>query len=86
MIDALSIATGGIAASANRFEKSAQNVVRASVPQTDKQGAEPATMAPRPDLPTAVVETQVSALSFKANVAVFKTADKMIGTLLDTIV
>lgn len=86
MINALSAAASGLTAAANRFEKSAQNVVRASVGQTDNPGSENMEAAPDGDLSTTIVDTQFSALSFKANVAVFKTADKMVGSLLDTIV
>jgi hypothetical protein len=75
MIDAISSAAYGLKTSANQFEKAAQKVVKASAPETGAAD----------DLPAAIVDTQTSALSFKANAAVFKTADRMMGTLLDTL-
>jgi Domain of unknown function (DUF1078). len=79
VINALSTAAAGLRASATRFDKSAADVVKAATPgstnNTEEQG----------DLPTAIVESKENELSFKANAAVFKTADKMMGTLLDTI-
>jgi hypothetical protein len=81
MIDALSTAAAGLKSSANQFEKAAQKVVKATTPTT---GDVP-TAAPSTDLPTAIVDTKTSALSFKADAAVFRTADKMLGTLLDTL-
>lgn len=74
MIDAISSAAYGLKASANRFEKAAQKVVAASAPEASMD-----------DLPAAIVDSKTSALSFKANAAVFKTADRMMGTLLDTL-
>lgn len=86
MINALSAAASGLTAAANRFEKSAQNVVRASVPQTDEPDSANAEAAFPQDLPAAIVDSKTSEISFRANVAVFKTADKMVGSLLDTLV
>jgi hypothetical protein len=81
MIDALYTATAGLAASANRFDKAAQNVIKASTPVTAKADAKPS----GDDLPAAIVDSKTSEISFKANATVIKTADKMLGTLLDTI-
>lgn len=78
MIDAISAAAYGLKTSANQFEKAAQKVIKATTPDS-------AAGAGANDLPAAVVDTQTSALSFEANTAVFKTADKMMGTLLDTL-
>ncbi len=83
MIDALSTAATGLRSSANQFEKAAQRVVKATTPETGATTA--ASASSDQDLPAAIVDTQTSALSFKADVALFKTADKMIGTLLDTL-
>jgi hypothetical protein len=82
MIDAISTAATGIRSSANQFEKAAQRVVQATTPETGQTSETTSS----DDLPAAIVDTKMSALSFKANAAVFKTADKMVGTLLDTLV
>jgi flagellar basal body rod protein FlgC len=74
MISAISTATAGLRASASRFEQSAQNVVKASSPDATSAS---------PDLATSIVDSKTSELSFKANVSVVKTADKMLGSLLD---
>lgn len=84
MIDAISSAASGLRTSAKQFERAAQNVVKASAPRDGDATSE--TGGTADDLATAVVDTKTSELSFKANAAVFKTANKMIGTLLDTIV
>lgn len=81
MIDAISTSALGLRSSANRFESAAQRVVQATTPETGETDGSKGF----DDLPAAIVDTKMSALSFKANAAVFKTADKMIGTLLDTI-
>jgi len=77
MVDALSTASAGILASAQRFNKSAQDVMQATFPDTTGTA---------PDLATAIVGTKTSDLAFQANTAVFEAADKMFGTLLDMIV
>jgi len=76
MIDALSTAAAGLRASSVRFDKSAQNVVKAASPDATNAS---------PDLATSIVDTKMDAFSFKANAAVFNTADKMLGQLLDTL-
>ncbi len=81
MIDAISSAASGIRSSANQFEKAAQRVVQATAPET----GEASESKGWDDLPAAIVDSKMSALSFKANAEVFKTADKMVGTLLDTL-
>lgn len=78
MIGALTTAVAGMQQSAQRFDKAAQDVVKATTPGTTN------TSGDQGDLPTAIVDSKTSELSFKANVAVFKTADKMLGALLDT--
>jgi flagellar hook protein FlgE len=82
MIDAISSAVSGLRSSTNQFDNAAQRVVRATTPQT---GETAAPSASADELPAAIVDTQMSAMSFKANAAVFKTANKMMGSLLDTI-
>lgn len=83
MIDAISSATNGLRLSAKQFERAVQNVAKASAPQ--RRDATSETGGTTDDLASAVVDTQTSAVSYKANAAVFNTANKMIGTLLDTI-
>ncbi len=83
MIDAISSATYGLRLSAKQFDKSVQDVVKASAPRG--RDATDETDGAADDLPKAIVDTQTSAISYKANAAVFNTANKMIGTLLDTI-
>jgi hypothetical protein len=73
MIDALSTAASGIRNEAAQFDKAAQRVVKAAAPS----GGD--------DLAAAIVDAKVSEIGFSANVAVFKTADKMLGALLDTV-
>lgn len=74
MINALTTAAAGLKAASQRFEASAQNVVRAS--SGDSSGG---------DLAAAITDSKLSELSFKADAAVFKTAGKMLGTLIDTV-
>lgn len=83
MIDAISTSAAGLRTSANQFEKAAQKVVKATAPQVEETAS---ASSGGDDLAGAIVDTQMSALSFKANAAVFKTGDKMMGALLDTIV
>ncbi len=73
MLDAITTAAGGIRSAVSQFEKSAQNVVKATSSGADE------------DLSTAIVDGKQSSLALKANVAVVKTADKMLGSLLDTL-
>lgn len=83
MISALTTAAAGLRSSVQRFDKSAADVVKAASPGTDNTTS--STNGDTGDLPTAIVGTKESDFSFKANAAVFKTADKMMGALLDTI-
>jgi hypothetical protein len=73
MTDAIGTALGGIQKSASQFAKSAENVVNATKPGSTE------------DLAKAIVDGKTTNYAFKANVAVLKTADKMLGTLLDTL-
>lgn len=83
MIDAISTSAAGLRASANQFEKAAQRVVKATTPEV---GETANTSSGGDDLAGAIVDTKMSAVSFKANAQVFKTGDKMLGTLLDALV
>lgn len=85
MISAFTTATAGLYSSAQRFEKSAQDVVKASSLGTASSTTSNSTEKDSGDLPTAIVGTKEAEISFKANAAVFKTADTMMGTLLDTL-
>lgn len=64
---ASAIAAGGIASATARFEASAQRTATAPL---DNLGAE-------------MVERSLAATAVSANVAVLKTADDMVGRLLD---
>lgn len=73
MIDISTIASGGIRTAAAGFEKAAKNVVKAAVPDSNA------------DLPAAIVGVKMSEFAFKANIATLNAADRMMGSLLDTI-
>lgn len=70
---AMSIAAAGLRASAARFAIDATKVVQASN----------TTLAPSGDLATAVAGMTTDSLAYRANLAVFKMADKTTGALLD---
>jgi hypothetical protein len=85
MISAISSATAGLNASAAQFASAAQRVVKATAPApVQKSPMQEAANAPD-DLAAAIVDTKTAAFSYKADAAVFKIADKMMGTLLDTL-
>jgi flagellar basal body rod protein FlgC len=71
MFDAIATASGGLRASAAQFESAAKNVVKATVPGSNQ------------DLSAAIVDTRQSETAYKANLAVFKSTDRMMGDLLD---
>jgi flagellar hook protein FlgE len=71
MVDSINIAANGIRTSASQYAKSAEEVVKATTTGSDA------------DLPKAIVDGKTSSYAFKANSAVLKTADKMMGALLD---
>ena len=72
-MDAMSIALAGMNSSAARFAQSAQDVVKATSPNSTTDPA------------AAVVGLTTNSLAFRADIAVFKTADRMMGQLLDTL-
>lgn len=74
MISTITTTYGGLRTAAAGFEKAANNVVKATTPGSEES------------LPAAIVGTKTSEVAYKANIAVFKTADKMLGELLDTMV
>jgi flagellar basal body rod protein FlgC len=63
----MTIALSGIHTATDRFAASANRVVG----------------DPRADLPAEIVEEKLAATQFKANVAVIRTADRMMKSLLD---
>jgi hypothetical protein len=73
MNDAMTISAAGLRGYAGRFETDAREIVKATNP-VSATGA---------GLETAVVAQITDANAFKTNAAVFKTAEKMSGTLLD---
>jgi flagellar hook protein FlgE len=73
MIEAMNIATAGMRVSAQQFAKSAENVVKATMPDSTE------------DLTKAIVDSNISSYTFKANAAVAKTAGKMMGSLINTL-
>jgi hypothetical protein len=73
MTDAIGTALGGVQKSASQFAKAAENVVNATKPGSTE------------DLAKAIVDSKTTSYAFKANVAVLKTADQMLGALLDTL-
>lgn len=68
-MSAISIATAGIMSATQRFEKAAANTARNS---TNGQ-----------DILSDLVDQIDSRNAFKANISVIKTADEMLGSLLD---
>jgi len=70
MSDIFSIAASGIASATNRFEASAKRVAQ----------------DPRADLAGEVVEQKLAGAAVEANIAVLKTADKMMKSILDILV
>jgi flagellar basal body rod protein FlgC len=75
MFSAMSIAQSGMLAGVARLEASASRIADAL--------AEPESSAPPVDLAGEVVGVLEASLVFKANLAVFKTADEMTKRLLD---
>lgn len=70
-MQALAIAAAGMTAAANRLTASAERTATWSARDSDT------------DLAKEAVEQVSAKTDFKANVAVLKTADEMIGALLD---
>lgn len=67
----ITTALGGLRASSAQFENATKNVVKAFEPESKQ------------DASTAIVDAKQSEVAFKANLAMFKTADKMMGDLID---
>ena len=73
MSDAMTISAAGLRNSAARFDRDAREIVKAASPISESGR----------DLESVVVAQITDANAFKADAAVYKTADKMHGTLLD---
>lgn len=71
MGSALAIAASGIASAAARFGAAAGQLVRATTSNAPSDSAQP------------IVDMIEARTAFRANVAVFKAGDKMMGSLLD---
>ncbi len=72
MSSVLNVAAAGLRAGMERFAASAVEAVKAAQPGSND------------NLPAALVQVTTNSLAAKADVQVFKMADKMVGTLLDT--
>lgn len=75
MIGAINEALSGLQMNQSRFEQHASRIARAGL----QDGAEPV------DLAGEVVGTNVARRGYEANLAVLRTADEMVGTLLDVL-
>lgn len=75
MISALNRALTGMQLNQQRFEQHASRISRAGLP-----GA-----GDTVDLPTGIVGTKVAQRGYEANLAVLRTADEMVGSLLDVL-
>jgi len=71
MSSLMSVAAAGATAGMTRFEQSAAEVVKAAAPDS------------KADLPAAIVRETTNRVAAKADLDVFKMADKAMGTLLD---
>lgn len=69
----MSIAATGLQNTATRFQKDATTIVQSTTTGSDDNG----------QLESAVVSSLSDTTSYKANASVFKTADRMMGALLD---
>lgn len=72
MNETLSIAAAGMNAGSAAFSKSAADAVKAATSDGE--------------MPQALAGMALSGFAFRANIAVFKTAERMTGTLLDMFV
>nr|WP_143896269.1 flagellar basal body protein [Tepidimonas sediminis] len=92
-----SIATSGMAAAQTRLQAAASNVAnlptegyrrveaRAEAqPQGGVRAQAERMPVPGADLPADLIEQKMAATAFAANLQVFKAADRMAGSLLDT--
>jgi len=71
MSSLMGIAAAGVNAGMARFDQSASDVVKAAMPDS------------KTDLSTAIVRETTNSVAAKADIEVFKMADKTMGTLLD---
>lgn len=75
MIAAMNTALTGIQNNLRQFEQHASRISRAGIPST----SDPV------DLPSEIVGTKAAQHGYEANLAVLRTSDKMIGSLLDVL-
>ena len=91
MVSAISSAVQGIMNSMRRMERAAVSVARSGLsevpvgPVDPAATAGPAQGAESTDLPGAMVDMLMAQRAFSAQLRVLKTADEMIGTLLDLV-
>jgi hypothetical protein len=91
MSNVMSIAASGMQSALRAFGASAAEVTQAALPPQTVQAPAPAvagTLNAPPaggDLAAAVVDSLQAANAFRANLAVFRTAQQMSKTLLDTL-
>lgn len=93
MSNAMSIAASGMQSALRAFGASATEVTQAALPPQTVQPAAATvagtlntpSVAPGGDLAAAVVDSLQAANAFRANLAVFRTAQQMSKTLLDTL-
>lgn len=75
MNDAMRIATTGLQNTADRFQRNASAIVKATTTGEDKPG----------QLESAMVSQMTDTSTYKANANVVETANRMMGSLLDVI-
>jgi flagellar hook protein FlgE len=75
-------ASQGLQASMRLFDRSAAAVSSATA-QASNDLSDPTASSSGPDMVDAMVGMRLAANGVKANIAVVKTADEMLGTLLD---
>jgi len=75
-----SLSASGLQASLRSFDRSANAVSNAAAQSSNGQ---PDATISGPDLVDSMVSLRVAASDVKANLAVVRTADEMLGTLLD---
>jgi hypothetical protein len=80
-IASLSGGVSGLQASMQMFDRSASTVNRATALSSNESAD--ASSRGGPDLIDGIVGTDLAAYAVKANIAVIRTADEMLGTLLD---
>ncbi|HUO89346.1 MAG TPA: hypothetical protein VMU08_09240 [Rhizomicrobium sp.] len=83
-MDSLAISLGGLRASTAMFERSASNIVRATMLDTQAAGTR-ANATAEVDFARSIVDQKLAVSSFRANVAAIKAEDAMTKATLDLI-